>query len=347
MSRVLPYLKRAPRTLIFWLIVLILALAVVRAFFPVDDFNEIRTGAEPLEVAGGADGVWVLNYADHSVSLIDTADEEEVLEVEVGDDVAPALAANDEGAWVILDAGATIGRVDAESGSVADRFDLSGVIEDGTVAQDLAAGDGVVWVTTGEGGQMVRLDTGSGEFDEPVDLGQSVVQPQVVGDSLWVYQSDGVTEYDSASGEQLRQLNTRASRIHDFFATEDVVYLLANTDPIEEEGLLVRMDPDNEDQSSESAPRVRIQNSTPTHLTAVGNQVFVTGDAGLLHEFESLPDESRLTAIATEQVTVSTKDLRTVIVFDETLWIADGTNGVVHQHVGDVEGEISTPDTIP
>ncbi len=46
----------------------------------------------------------------------------------------------------------------------------------------------------------------------------------------------------------------------------------------------------------------------------------------------------------TEQVTVSTKDLRAVVVADETIWIADGTNGVVHQAIADIEGEVSTTD---
>ena len=348
MSRVLPYLKRAPRTLIFWLIVLIFAVAAVRVAFPREGFDEIQTGEQPLEVAGTDDGVWVLNFADHSVSLIDPTSEDEVFEVELGDDLAPAMSANDDGAWVILDGGTTIGRIDADRQEVADRFDITDAIDGDSVAQDLAAGDGFVWVTTGEGGQMVRLDTGSGDFDDPVDLDQSVVQPQVVGGSLWVNQTDGVTEYDSTSGEQGRQLDTTASRVHDFFATDDFVYLIINTDAIEEIGTLVRMDPDNADQSSESAPRVRIQKSTPTHLTAVGEQVFVTGTLGQLHEVESLPDEG-LTLIATEQVTVSTKDLRTVIVLDETLWIADGTNGVVHQRIDDIEGQIEseTENTTP
>ena len=349
MSRVLPYLKRAPRTLIFWLIVLIFAVAAVRLAFPRDDFNEIQTGEQPLEVAGTDDGIWVLNFADHSVSLINPTSEEEVFEIPLGEDLAPAMTANDDGAWVILDAGTTIGRIDADSQEVVDRFDITDTIDEDTAAQDLAAGDDFVWVTTGEGGQMTRLDTDSGEFDEPVDLDQSVVQPQVVGDSLWVNQTDGVTEYDSTSGEQGRQLDTTASRVHDFYATEDFVYLIVNTDPIEEIGTLVRMDPDNADQSSESAPRVRIQKSTPTHLTAVGEQVFVTGTLGQVHELESLPDENHLTLLATEQVTVSTKDLRTVIVQDDTMWIADGTNGVVHQRIDDIEGQIEsdTENTTP
>jgi hypothetical protein len=347
MSTVTAYLKRAPRTLMFWLVVAVFAAAAIRVAYPNEPFDEVRTGEQPLEVAGTADGVWVLNYADHSVSLINPTSKEEVFEKVVGDDVAPALSANADGAWLILEGGRTIARIDADSQDIADRFDLTDVVDDGAVAQDLAAGEGFVWVTTGEGGQMIRLDTETGEFDDPIDLDQSVVQPQIVGDALWVYQSDGLTEYDNTTGEQLRQLDTAASRVHDFFATEDSVYLIVNTDNVAEEGFLVRMDPDNDEQSSESAPRVRLQKSTPTHLTAIGEQVFVSGTGGILQEVESLENESHLTLVASEQVTVSTKDLRTVIVLDDTIWIADGTNGVVHQPISGIEGEVVTDDTTP
>lgn len=345
MSRILPYLKRAPHMLIFWLVVAILGIALLRSFYPNQPFDEVRTGEQPLEVAGTDDGVWVLNYADHSVSLIDPTTKKEVFEKVVGDDVAPAMSANDDGAWLILAAGKTIGRIDAQTHEIADRFDVTDILTDGTVAQDLAAGDGFVWVTSGEGGQLTRLDTATGEFSDPIDTDESVVQPQVVGDSLWVYQSDGLTEYDNTSGEQIRQIATADIRVHDFYGTEDFLFVLANVDNFELTGLLLRIDLSDENPTTAGASRVRISKSTPTHLTATGEQVFVTGTGGVLSEFSAAPDEP-ITPVATEQVTVSTKDLRTVIVQGETIWIADGTNGVVHQPITGVEGEI-TDDTTP
>ncbi len=344
-----PHVKRAPRTLMFWLVVLVFGVGLLRSFFPAEGYDEVRTGEQPLEVAGTDDGVWVLNYADHSVSLVDPDTDEEVFEKVVGDDVAPAMSANDDGAWLLLEGGETLGRIDAQSQDIADRYDLTQVLDDGTVGQDVAAADGFVWVTSGESGQMIRLDTATEEFDDPISLDESVVQPQVVGDSLWVNTTEGITEYDNTTGEQLRQLDTLASRVHDFYATEDYVYLIINTDPVEEIGYIVRMDPDEERQSAESAPRRKIQKSTPTHLTAIGDQVFVTGTLGTVNEINSDPEGGldALTIVATEQVTVSTKDLRTIIVRDGTLWIADGTNGVVHQRIDDIEGEVPTDDTTP
>ncbi len=338
-----PHLRRAPRTLMFWMIVAVFAVALLRSFFPEEGFDEVRTGEQPLEVAAGDDGVWVLNYADHSVSLVDTSTTEEVFETPVGDDVAPALAANDDGAWVLLDAGDTLGRIDPSSEDVAERIDLADAFDEGSTAQDLAAGEDFVWVTSGEGGQMLRVDTRRGEVGEPIDLGEDVVQPQVLGDSLWVFESDGLTEYDATTGEEQRKIDTSDFRVHDFVATEDHLFVLANVDNFEQTGLLVRLD--LQDDGSESG-RARIQESAPTHLAAAGDQVFVVGTGGILTEFESLPDRSP-TPIATEQVTVSTKDLRTVIVVDETIWIADGTNGVVHQPITGIEGEVETDDTAP
>jgi streptogramin lyase len=343
MSRVLPYLKRAPRTLIFWMIVLIFVFAGVRLAFPRGGFDEVRTGEVPIEIAAGDDGLWVLNYADHSVSLVDTETKEEVLEVGVGADVAPALSANDDGAWVILDDGDTIGRVDPETEAVEDRVDVAAVIDEGTVAQDLAAGPGFVWITTGEGGQMVRLDTESGQLGDVIDVGEVVVQPQVQGDSLWVYETDGITQYDGTTGEEQVKYDTSTFQVHEFFAAEDFIYVLANVDAFDKTGLLLRLDPDEPDGAANAA-RVRIMDSTPSHVAAEGDQVFVSGSGGMLFEYRSVADEP-LTAVAAEQVTVSTKDLRTVVVDEETVWIADGENGVVHQPVEGVSGDPTATST--
>ncbi|HYF45794.1 MAG TPA: hypothetical protein VD926_06250, partial [Acidimicrobiales bacterium] len=242
----------------FWMVVAVFAVAVVRAFVPNEGFDEVRTGEQPIEVAAGDDGVWVLNYADHSVSLIDPGTEEEVFETSVGEDVAPALTADDDGAWVILDGGRSVGRVDPDSEEVEDRIELSGSFDEGVRAQDLAAGEGFLWVTAGEDGQLVRVDTATGEVDDPVDVDETVVQPQVVGDALWVYESDGLTELDAATGEERRKVDTSDFRVHDFHATPDHLFVLADVDNFDQTGLLIRIDLAGD--AAESG-RVRIQDS--------------------------------------------------------------------------------------
>src|SRR5262245_39137743 len=101
MPPVSTFLRRVPRTLMFWLVIAILAVAAFRAFNPRGGFDEVRTGEGPLEVAGSDDGLWVLNHAEHSVSLVATDNEKVQFTTVVADDVAPALAANDDGAWIL------------------------------------------------------------------------------------------------------------------------------------------------------------------------------------------------------------------------------------------------------
>ena len=189
---------------------------------------------------------------------------------------------------------------------------------------------------------MVRIDTGTGEIGDVIEVGEVVVQPQVLGDSLWVFETDGITEYDNTTGEELNKIDTSDIRVHDFYATGDEVYVLANVDNFEETGLVVRLDPETNRENG----RYRLTETKPSHITVADGQVFVTGSGGLLMELTTDPDRPP-TLIATEQVTVSTKDLRGVTVLDDIVWVADGTNGIVHQPVTGVEGGDITDVTEP
>jgi hypothetical protein len=329
MPPVSTFLKRVPRTLMFWLVVAILVVAAVRAFHPKGGFDEVRTGEMPLEVAGSDDGVWVLNFGDHSVSLIATTDDEVLHTTTLDDTLAPALTANDDGAWVLLDHGQTLARIDPAEGDVAERIDLTDAL--GHAAQDLAAGDGFLWVTTGEGAQMVRIEN-DGTIGEPVDLDESVAQPQVLDDALWVHLTEGLAEYDVESGEQRRVVQS-SRRIHDFVADNRALWLLADLDNFEQTGLVVRLDLEDGTETP-----YRITESRLSHLAIAGEQLFVSGSQGML--FELTTDPLRL--VAEEQVTVSTKDLRGTIVLDDTVWVADGLNGVVHQPADGIDGAITT-----
>ena len=330
-------LRRAVRTLMFWLVVAVFAVAVVRSFFPVEGFDEVRTGEGPIEVAGSDDGLWVINHGDRTVSLVRPSDSEILFSTEVGVSVAPTLSANDDGAWVIQDRGGTLVRIDA-GGDVADRIDVSDTFETG--AQDLAAGDGFVWLTALDDGQMARVDTDSGTVVDVVDVGESVGQPQIVGDRLWVNQAGALGGYDAETGEQIDLLVTE-HRIHDFVVADDAVWLVADVDNFEATGLVVRLDPDD---GSETA-RLRVADARPSRLALEGDRIYLSAGEGTLIELSTVP----LAVVATEQVAVSTKDLQGITVLDDTIWVADGTNGVVHQPVGDLEGSPVEPgdDLVP
>ena len=47
MSTVSSVLRRAPRQLMFWLIIAVFAAGALRAFFPIEGFDEVRTGEVP------------------------------------------------------------------------------------------------------------------------------------------------------------------------------------------------------------------------------------------------------------------------------------------------------------
>jgi hypothetical protein len=311
-----PYVQRALRSTMFWLVVLILVLAVLRVFIPRGGFDEVATGATPLEVGANEAGLWVLNYEDESVSLVDPDARDVTFTADVGP-VGPAFSVNADGAWVILDAGQTVAVVDEDSGGVAQRVDVSEVLDD--PAQDVAAGDGVVWITTAEGGQMVRLDTATGELGEPVELGENVVQPDVVGDDLWAHITDGIARFDLETGEQQQLIETE-QRIHDFAVDHDGVWALVNVDNLEGTGELVKFDLED---GAEQGGRLHFT-TRPSHLTTLDDRVFVSSAEGLVYEIGKSP----VALAGDEQITASTKDLRGLVAIDNELWVADGLNGV-------------------
>jgi hypothetical protein len=175
------------------------------------------------------------------------------------------------------------------------------------------------------------------------------VQPQLLGDSLWVYETDGITEYDAETGEELNKVDTHQFQVHDFVATEDDIFLIADVDAFDETGVVHQLDPED---GSPNGQR-RIQDSTPARIAVADGQIFVVGSGGLLTELapargpEDPDGAAAMEILASEQVTVSTKDLRGVIVQDGVVWVADGTNGIVHQPVSDIEGDAPTETTVP
>ncbi len=328
-----PYVRRALHSTMFWLVLVICGLALLRVFIPREGFDEVATGATPLEVGANDAGLWVLNYDDQSVSLVDTTAREVDFTVDVGP-VGPAFTVNDDGAWVILDAGQTVALVDDQTGGVAQRVDVSDVLD--APAQDVAAGDGLVWITTAEGGQMVRMDTSDFSLGDPVDLDENVVQPDVVGDDLWANTADGITRFDLETGEQEQVIDSEL-RVHDFAVDADGIWALVNVDNFEGTGELVRFDPED---GREVGGRVHFT-TRPSHLTTVDDRLFVSSAEGLVYEIGKSP----MALVGDEQIAASTKDLRGLTPVGGEIWVADGVNGVAWFAVSDAP-PIPAPTTI-
>lgn len=313
---------------VWWLAVALVLAMGFRTAFPRRHYDEVYTGNQPLEVASGADGVWVLNHGEHSVSLIDPGSQEIRFTTTVDDDAAPALAAGATGAWVLLDGGETLARVDAEAEEVVDRTDLVPLL-DGP-AQNVVAGPGSVWVTSGAAGRMARFDPATGERLVDIDVGVDVARPQIVGDALWVLRPDGLAEHNTATGEE-RRVVPLGHVVRDVVVGDGEAYLLTQVDPEARTGVVVAVDLDRPDRER----TVTVTDVAPSRLALGDGRLFLSGDGGMLLAV----DVDAMTVVGAEQVTRDTKVLRGLRVVDGQVWVADGADGVAYQPVAELEGE--------
>ena len=340
--------RRAARTLMFWLIVAVFAVGRrPQSSSRPSGFDEVRTGDVPLEVAGADDGVWVLNYADHSVSLVDTSRRRR------------SSRPSRRRRRPRPDRQRRRGLADPRRG----RHDRSGrrrragaspTASTSPTPPRRRAPRTSPPATASSGspparaGQMVRLDTATGEVGEPIDLGQSVVQPQIVGDSLWVHESDGITEYDAddrrASCDQLDTARTGSTTSS---PTEDAVCVIVDVGQLREDG-------------------PRSSGSTRTTTSSERRPGPHPGLAPDAHHRRRRPGlrvrERRACCTRSSHRRGRPAPRRSIASragdgvdqgpagadrAGRHVWVADGTNGVVHQPIAGIEGDVTTEDTVP
>lgn len=330
------YLRRLPRTLMFWLFIAVVVLFGLRLVFPRQGFDKIDTGDGPLDVAAAQDGVWVLNHEERSVTLVDPADGDVMFTTSVGEGVAPTITADDNGAWVLLDDGTTLALLDPVSQEITDRIDVEGAL-DGP-AQDLAAGGGWVWLTSGASGLMVQVDTESGAIGETVDIGESIFQPQIVQGSLWVARSDGLANFDIDTGEELRFVESSRA-IRGYAVGEATIWVLTDLDGELEQGTVVGIDIESGDETGATV----VAGTRPSGIVVVGDQLVITGSGGMMVQVATDP----LRPDAAEQVALQNALIRGPVLWEDRIWAADSIDGVVFQTVDGIEGEATTGTTIP
>ncbi len=331
------YLRRLPHTLMFWLFVAVVVGFALRLAFPREGFDLLDTGEGSLDLAAADDGVWVLNYEEHSVTLVDPADVGVVFTASVGDEVAPTIAADGDGALVLLDQASTLARVDPVTEDVTDRIDVEGAL-DGP-AQDLAAGAGWIWLTGGTSGFMAQVDSGSGEIVQTIDLDQNVVQPQIVGDSLWVVRADGMAEYDVDTGEERRVVETDR-RARGYAVGGSTLWLLTDVRAELEQGTVVSIDLD----TGQETGAIVVAGTRPAGITLAGaDELVVSGSGGMMVRLSADP----VRAVAAEEVDVQGANLRSPLFWEGRIWAADGVDGVVYPSVEDIQAEPTTGTTVP
>ena len=331
------YVRRLPRTLMFWLFIMVVVVFSLRLAFPREGFDKLDTGEGPLDVAAATDGVWVLNHEEHSVTLVDPNDVGVMFTASVGNEVAPTITADDNGAWVLLDDGTTLALLDPVSEEISERYDVEAALDG--AAQDLAAGGGWIWVTSGASGLMAQVDAETGEIAQTVDVGQNIVQPQVVGDALWVVRSDGLGEYDLDTGEELRVIESDRA-IRGYAVGEDAAWLLTDIDGELEQGTVVTVDLASGEQTTE----VVVGGTRPSGMVLVDDdQLVVTGSGGMMVLVTTDP----LQPEAAEQVALENAIIRGAVYWEDRVWAADSIDGVVYQSVDDIQGDATTGTTVP
>lgn len=161
----------------------------------------IDVGSRPLSLAVNADGLWVGDGRDGTVSRIDPTTRRVVRTIGIG---APAvdMAADDEGVWVATGGFGAVLRVDADTNAVVRRVE-PGEDDDLVVPtiSSVAVADGTVWA--GALGGVVRIDARTGEVRDRIALGESPLALAADEDAVWAsLLSRRVKRLDAVSGQE-------------------------------------------------------------------------------------------------------------------------------------------------
>jgi DNA-binding SARP family transcriptional activator/streptogramin lyase len=142
----------------------------------------IRVGSRPSSVAAGADGVWVGDARDGTVTRIDRANRTVVKTIGIGSPVVD-LATGVGGLWAATGGIGDVVQIDPEDDAVTKRIAL-GDPDDPFVpsVSAIGGGDGRVWAGTVEG--LVQIDPDTGAIVRRVP-GVGVLQLAVGGGAVW------------------------------------------------------------------------------------------------------------------------------------------------------------------
>jgi branched-chain amino acid transport system substrate-binding protein len=130
------------------------------------------------QLAVGAGAVWVIN-PDTSVSRIDPRTGERVATIPAT--AGSAIAAGDEGVWVLDGETTAVFRIDPKTNEVGQRIALNTSDLTG-----LAVGGGSVWATDLEEGLLWRIDPGPDPISQTIKVGFGVTAVAYGGGAVWV-----------------------------------------------------------------------------------------------------------------------------------------------------------------
>jgi branched-chain amino acid transport system substrate-binding protein len=130
------------------------------------------------QLAVGAGAVWAIN-PDFSVSRIDAATGRRRATIPI--QAGSAIAAGEEGVWVLSGEGPHVLRIDPRTNRVAQRIEL-----DTSGLTGLAVGAGSLWTTDTERGLLWRVEPGPDPIAQSINLGFGVTAVAHGAGSAWV-----------------------------------------------------------------------------------------------------------------------------------------------------------------
>jgi YVTN family beta-propeller protein len=142
--------------------------------------TDFAVGNSPIAIAAGAGAVWVADDADGTLTRIDPASENAVLETTTLGGAPSAVAVGGGAVWVTNAEDNRVARIDPERGGV------TGATRVGSRPTGVAVGEGSVWVANSLSGTVSRLDPRTGEVEATVEVGEAPTDLVVADGLVWV-----------------------------------------------------------------------------------------------------------------------------------------------------------------
>jgi YVTN family beta-propeller protein len=142
--------------------------------------TNFAVGNSPVGIAAGAGAVWVVDDADDTLTRIDPASENAVLETTSLGGEPSAVAVGHGAVWVANAERNTVAKVDPESSSV------TGTTTVGRRPTGVAVGEDAVWVANSLSGTVSRVDPRTGQVEATIEVGEAPTDVTVAGGLVWV-----------------------------------------------------------------------------------------------------------------------------------------------------------------
>lgn len=284
----------------------------------------VRVGGNPVGVAVGEDGVWVLDQARARLTRHDPqSGRRSGRAVPVG--TSPITVAVGEGFVWVLDGAAGVQRIDSSTGRPSG---------DPVAVSDpngIAVGAGAVWVTSRAGRSVTRIDAATLRRDPPIKVGVGPADIVFADGGLWVAEADAgsLRRIDARTREISKPLRLARGQVLALAAGDGALFAAVSRNELNDDIQLVRIDPRAAKVTGAPVP---VTGGVPLRLAAGSGSVWLT-DVG-----SSLPG-SPARAPALVRVDHGRGSVRSVVemagrpsavaAVPGAVWVTDSTRGTL------------------